>query len=143
MDIKLAETETEIERCFPVLVQLRPHHSLESYRAAVVRQWQQGYRLAYVEDAGAICAVAGFRIDEMLYRGRALYVDDLVTAAERRSQGYGGRLFDWLVTYARTQNCKELHLDSGVQRAAAHRFYFRKRMTISAYHFALRLEEPA
>ncbi len=141
MQIKLAETDDEIDHCFAVMVQLRPQHSLESYRAAVARQMQQGYRLAYVEDGGDVCAVAGFRIDEMLYRGRAVYVDDLVTDAARRSQGYGDQLFDWLVAYARANDCREFHLDSGVQRFAAHRFYFRKRMAISSYHFVLKLEE--
>jgi GNAT superfamily N-acetyltransferase len=140
MQIKLAETDEAIDRCFAVMVQLRPQHSLESYRAAVARQMQQGYRLAYVEDGGDVCAVAGFRIDEMLHRGRAVYVDDLVTDAARRSQGYGDQLFDWLVEYARINHCQEFHLDSGVQRFAAHRFYFRKRMAISSYHFVLKLE---
>ena len=68
-----------------------------------------------------------------------MYVDDLVTDAEARSRGYGDALFDWLVNYARTQGCTRLDLDSGVQRFAAHRFYFRKRMHISFYHFALEL----
>ena len=75
----------------------------------------------------------------MLARGRNLYVDDLATLPDERSKGWGGRLFEWLEAEARRQGCAELHLDSGVQRGGAHRFYFRRRMTISAYHFALKL----
>jgi hypothetical protein len=33
-------------------------------------------------------------------------------------------------------------LDSGTHRRDAHRFYFRERMHISSYHFALKLAEP-
>jgi GNAT superfamily N-acetyltransferase len=75
----------------------------------------------------------------MLHRGRYLYVDDLVTDESERSKGYGDAIFDWLVNYAKEQNCDQFHLDSGVQRFDAHRFYFRKRMKILAYHFSFDL----
>jgi len=70
-----------------------------------------------------------------------LYVDDLVIVEERRSRGYGAFLFNWLVHYATAQECKTLELDSGVQRTAAHRFYFRQRMHISSYHFRLKVND--
>ena len=139
MNVKLAETEEEIERCFPVMAELRPHLTADEFVVRVERQRMDGYRLAYLEDAGAVKAVAGFRILEMLWCGRSLYVDDLVTEADQRSKGYGDSLFDWLVEYARAQRCEQFDLDSGVQRAAAHRFYFRKRMEITCYHFSMKL----
>ena len=40
---------------------------------------------------------------------------------------------------AREEECDTLELDSGVQRAEAHRFYFTSRMTISSFHFRIRL----
>jgi GNAT superfamily N-acetyltransferase len=62
-------------------------------------------------------------------------VDDLVTDEQQRSQGDGKVMIDWLVEYARKNQCTELHLDSGVQRHEAHRFYLRERMDITCYHF--------
>lgn len=78
-------------------------------------------------------------------RGRILYVDDLVTAAERRSQGVGRELLAWLEERGRLARCARLELDSGVQNAAGHRFYFRARMHITAFHFtkALTCSEEA
>ncbi|MFH1108367.1 MAG: GNAT family N-acetyltransferase [Planctomycetota bacterium] len=99
-----------------------------------------GYRLAFLEDGGEAKAVAGFRFLEFLAWGRILYVDDLVTLARERSKGFGDRLFDWLVEQAVERGCDQLHLDSGVQRFGAHRFYLRKRMDITAHHFALKLK---
>jgi GNAT superfamily N-acetyltransferase len=69
-----------------------------------------------------------------------MYVDDLVSKEGERSKGYGGQLFDWLVEYARSEGCDQFHLDSGVQRFAAHRFYLTKRMSIEAHHFGLKLK---
>jgi hypothetical protein len=44
-------------------------------------------------------------------------------------------MLDWLHRYARKQGCEQLHLDSGIQREQAHRFYHREGMTTAAYHF--------
>jgi GNAT superfamily N-acetyltransferase len=99
-----------------------------------------GYKLAYVWD-GEVKAVAGFRISECLAWGKFLYVDDLVSKSSDRSKGYGGALFDWLVKHAKENGCAAFHLDSGVQRFAAHRFYLNKRMIIEAHHFALNLKD--
>ena len=141
MQIQLAETDRDIERCFPVMVQLRPHLAADEFLDLVRRMMEGGYHLAYIEDVGTVQAVAGFRILEMLSRGRFMYVDDLVTDATARSQGYGDALFDWLAEYACAHACRQLELDSGVQRFGAHRFYFRKRMHIASYHFSLRLDD--
>ncbi len=84
-------------------------------------------------------AVAGYRFIEMLNCGRILYVDDLNTDQRRRSSGFGKLLLNWLKKQATARNCGELHLDSGVQREQAHRFYFREQLTITAYHFRVRL----
>jgi GNAT superfamily N-acetyltransferase len=81
-------------------------------------------------------AVAGFRVGESLAWGRFLYVDDLVTLPAHRSQGYGSGLLAWLRAYAAQAGCGQLHLDSGVQRKDAHRFYEREGMTAAALHFA-------
>jgi len=142
-DIALAETDAQIAACFPTMAQLRPHLAEAEFVARVRRMQAQGYQLAFVSDGGQVRAVAGFRLTENLSAGRFLYVDDLVTDAAYRSQGCGARLLDWLRDYAQAQECQLLKLDSGVQRADAHRFYFAQRMHIAAYHFALPLEDTA
>lgn len=120
--------------------QLRPHIAPNDYLPRVRRMMDaEGYRLAAVRDNGVVRAVAGYRFMEMLYCGRILYVDDLITDERGRSKGYGKRLLDWLREEARSKQCDELHLDSGVQREHAHRFYFREGLTITAYHFRVKL----
>lgn len=140
MTIALAETDTDIARCFPVMVQLRQQLRADSFVARIRHQHAEGYRLAFLADyAGTVRSVAGFRLTNRLHAGRVLYVDDLVTDAASRSLGHGDRLFDWLVAHARSLGCDAFTLDSGTQRVDAHRFYLRKRMKISAFHFAFSL----
>ena len=141
--IRLAKTDAEIARCFPVMQQLRPHLRPDGFVARVRAMQAEGFALAFLADeAGTVRAVGGFRVQDMLAHGRTLYVDDLVTDAENRSLGYGRQLLDWLVARARAHGCHMFSLDSGTHRHEAHRFYFRQRLRISSYHFSLPLADP-
>lgn len=129
-------TDAEILATRDVMLRLRRNIQPDAYVATIRRLMQRdGYRLVALSEDGHVRAVAGFRFMEMLYCGRILYVDDLSTDDMHRSRGFGKALMDWLKARAREHGCDELHLDSGVQREDAHRFYFRERMTINAYHF--------
>lgn len=135
--IFLAEGDIEIERCFPVMVELRTALAQDKFVSQVKRQQRLNeFKLAYLEVESEVKAVAGFGISENLAFGKFLYVDDLVTKSSEQSKGYGDKLFDWLLEYAKAESCTQLQLDSGVQRFEAHRFYMRKRMNISSYHFS-------
>lgn len=140
MNIRLAETDEEIARCYPVMSQLRPHISATDFVPRVRKQIDGGYFLAFLEDSGEVRALAGYRFIDMLSRGYFMYVDDLVTDEAQRSKGYGDALFDWLVNECNARGCDQLNLDSAVHRLGAHRFYFRKRMHIGAYNFWLLLK---
>ena len=138
--VALAQNNQEIMLCYPVMVQLRPQYSPEQFVAQVQEQMKQGYHLAYLLDENIVKSVAGFRIGTSLGWGKYLYVDDLVSEQKYRHSGAGTVLFEWLVDYAKYNQCHQLHLDSGVQRHQAHRFYIRRGMDISSHHFAVILD---
>jgi GNAT superfamily N-acetyltransferase len=139
MSIQLAESDSQILECFPILAQLRPHLNQEHFLEQVQRQQRNGYQLAFLEQDNKIVAVAGFRLSECLAWGSFLYVYDLVVDEALRSKGYGQALFGWLIEFAKLHDCSQLHLDSGVQRFDAHRFYLQQRMNIASHHFSARL----
>ena len=140
MEVRKLSSDEEIELTFPVVSQLRPHLDRDKYLSTVRRmEATEGYRLAAVFEDEQVCCVAGYRYMELLAYGKVLYVDDLVTDEAARSRDFGGGMIGWLASEARANGCGLLHLDSGVQRHAAHRFYFREGMNISSYHFAKNL----
>ena len=143
MDFSFADMEpgeprllTEI---FPVLVELRTHLTAGSFAALYAAGYPQGLRFTGGYAGGSCLGVAGWRIMDSTFCLRKLYVDDLVTSAAARSTGVGRALIAELARRGKAAGCHVLDLDSGVQRADAHRFYFRERMSIAAYHFALEL----
>ncbi len=141
--IQEVRSEADIAACHPVLVQLRPHIATpDALVAAVQRQFASGYNLVRrVADGGKgpVVACAGWRLFEHLAWGMALYVDDLVTLDSERSKQHGDAMFDWLEAKAKALGCASVQLDSGTFRHEAHRFYFRKRMSIASYHFSRQL----
>ncbi len=139
--IKLAVTDDEIRSCYPVMSQLRSHLDEKRFCGQVRRQMDTfGYELPFLYDGEGVQAVGGIRISECLAWGRFLYIDDLVTGEHSRSAGHGAALFNWIRDYAITNGCAQLHLDSGVQRFGAHRFYLNQRMNIDCHHFSMVLE---
>jgi GNAT superfamily N-acetyltransferase len=138
LQIRELRTAQEIGSTFSVMHELRPNLLEATYVADVQRLMSGGYRLMAAAD-GELLAVAGFRVLESLAFGRFLYVDDLVTCEAARSRGAGRQLLSRLRELGRAEGCRELHLDSGVQRHAAHRFYLRERMDIICYHFREKL----
>ena len=133
------KSDEEILATRAVMLQLRPHIAPDDYLPRVRRMMRDGFRLAAVVEDEVVRAVAGYRYLEMLYSGKMLYLDDLVTDSEARSAGHGRELIMWLQREAVANGCAEIHLDSRVDRAAAHRFYFRERFSIFGFHFAKRL----
>jgi GNAT superfamily N-acetyltransferase len=140
-----------VSEIFPVLVELRTHLTAESLLAVYAAGYPQGLRFtgAYPGGSSALggdppeparcLGVAGWRIMDSTFYIRKLYVDDLVTSAATRSTGVGSALIAELARRARAAGCFVVDLDSGLQRGDAHRFYFRERMSIAAFHFALEL----
>jgi len=137
--IRVAETDSDILRCLPVLVELRPHLAEETFLSTIRQMQTNGYHLVMLEADGHIAAVAGYRFSEHLARGKFVYVDDLVTTSSARRKGYGKQLLDWLMRMTESAGGKELHLDSGIQRTEAHAFYEAQKMVFSSRHYSLKL----
>jgi len=135
--IAIAESDADIEACYPVISQLRPKIPADRFLARVRElAAATGLTLAYLDDGG-IKAVAGYRISDWLAGGRYLEIEDLVTADSERSRGHGGALFDWLVATAARERCLQVRLVSNVRRVDAHRFYLRKGMAQEAHYFSM------
>jgi GNAT superfamily N-acetyltransferase len=132
-------TTAQVLRSYNVMRQLRPHLTCETYLKRAGQQAELGYLLVGAIAGEDMVGVAGYRYLTNLAWGHFLYVDDLVTDESRRSQGAGKALLDWLRAEAIQQGCDELHLDSGVQRVDAHRFYDREGLQRTSYHFAIKL----
>src|SRR5687767_5162706 len=85
--VSLARSNQDIQGCFEVMVQMRPHLKREEFVARVRRQQAEArYELAYLT-VGGVKAVAGFRILSA-WRGASFFMLTILSpgvATDRRA----------------------------------------------------------
>ena len=137
IELRRADSESEVAACFPVMAELRPHlANAAEFIALIARQQKAGYRLLVAWRDGVPVALAGYRFAENLVHGRFVYVDDLVTAKDARGAGLGGRLLDAVAEEARQHGIERLVLDTALDNVLAHRFYYRQGLLARALRFS-------
>lgn len=141
MQIQLARTGHDIQKCWPVMKLLRPHLDEANFVPLVKEMISEGYELAFVEENGMAASAIGFRYQQKLFDGKQIYVDDLTTLEEHRGKGYAGQLLEFVFDLARQRGCACVTLDSGVgtHRQDAHKLYLNKGFVISSMHFTKKL----
>jgi len=140
-ELRHLESEVEIAAAFPVMAQLRPLLSgADEFVVRVRRQQREaGYRLLAIWRNGSPVALAGYRVEENLIRGKFIYVDDLVTAQTERRFGLGARLLDEVAKIGAQVGCRGLVLDTALDNVLAHRFYYRQGLLARALRFSREL----
>lgn len=128
-----------LQRAEPVHRQLRTALP-KDYVGRLREVFASGACMCVAVDSERVLGLAVWRIVENTYEGRRFYVDDLVTDEAQRSQGVGKAVLGYLEGRARELGCDVLTLSSGVQRADAHRFYFREGMHIPSFGFRKNLK---
>ncbi len=119
---------------------LRPGLEEASLHRVLVEGAREGLRYHGAVVSGRCQGVAGWRMMTTTVFGRCAYVDDLVVDPESRSAGIGRTLLAFVADEAARLGAAALTLDSAVHRAAAHRFYFRERLHVAAFHFVRQLQ---
>lgn len=125
--IKELKSHEEWREAYPVMKQLRTHLDENEFLAIVEKAVQkEGYKLAALYEGNNIAAVTGFMPMITLYNGEFIWVCDLVTDENHRSQGYGKALLSYVENWAKENGYGIVSLSSGLQRHDAHRFYGEK-----------------
>ncbi|MCM3537923.1 GNAT family N-acetyltransferase [Priestia endophytica] len=138
--VKVMKSDSEILSTFSTFKQLRPHLTEDKFIRKIRRlQDNYGFNLVAVIENDKVNAAAGYRITESLAWGNYFYVDDLITDEKSRRKGYAKVLWDWLISQAKENDCEQFHLDSGVHRHDAHRFYLKGGLDITCHHFQMSL----
>lgn len=141
MDIKHYDTLNELEKCFKLMKVLRPKlATAPEFAEQVQRQQESSYRLLGLELNGKVIGLAGYRESENLVHGKFIYVDDLVTDPEMRSQKLGSILLEQISLIAEEKNKVSVVLDTAMANTQAQKFYYREGFLGLGMHFIKRLK---
>lgn len=135
-------TQVDLERCFPVMRELRPHLNWAQYLEIYEQSHAaDGYEIVGIEKEGQVLAVMGYRFLSDFVRGRHVYIDDLVSTEKARSQGLGAELLRHAEAIARKSGCMSLRLCTGIENQGGIKFYDRNGWTKRAFAYAKKLGE--
>lgn len=136
----VAKTKADLERCYPVMKELRPDLNFEDYISIYEEAHRNdGYEIVAIEDGGKILAVMGYRILSDYVRGKHVYVDDLVSSETVRSRGLGAALLKYAEQVAKEMNCRTLRLCTGVENDRGVKFYEKNGWTKRAFAYSKKL----
>lgn len=136
LKIQQVRSKEELEKCFPVIKELRPHLNYDNYIAIYEQAHKSdGYELIAFEEQGKILAVMGYRFLSDFVRGRHLYIDDLVSTESARSKGLGAELLRYAENIAIENGCKSLRLCTGIENERGIKFYDRNGWNKRAYAY--------
>ncbi len=130
-----ATHDADIEKCWAVIHELRPHLEHAAFVPQVHEMLREGYHLAYIEIAGQAVAAIGYRRLQYLVHGKHIYIDDLSTLPDHRGNGYAQALLEYVEAQARANRYSCVTLDSGHQRHTAHRLYLNQGFVMIGHHF--------
>lgn len=103
--------EKDCESIFDLSKELARHHDMEHYCTIKYEDFKEngfGENPAWwayiVEYNGKIVGFALYYVRFATWRGRTLYLEDFFIQDEMRGKGFGKRLFEALITEAKSQN---------------------------------------
>lgn len=121
------KTKADLERCFPVMKELRPHLNIERYiQIYNEAHAADGYEIVAIEEDGKILALMGYRLLSDFVRGKHIYIDDLISSESARSKGYGAKLLQYAESLSKEMNLSTLRLCAALSNDRGMKFYERE-----------------
>ncbi len=135
------KTKSELESCFPVMKELRPHLKFDDYMSIYDEAHKSDrYEIVAISENNQILALMGYRILSDYVRGKHIYIDDLVVSEKVRSKGLGAELLKYAESIAKENGCTTLRLCTGVENERGVIFYERNGWTKRAYAYTKKLK---
>ena len=139
-EIIRAQSKNDLERCFPVMKELRMNLSFEDYMDLYEQAHaKDGYEIVALQKDQKILAVMGYRILYDYVHGKHLYVDDLVSTTTERSKGFGAQLLNYAEQVDKEQGCKGLRLCTGIENEMGKKFYEKNGWNLRAVAYKKKL----
>lgn len=141
MNYRIISSSIELTAVFPIISELRPHLTLESF----IQLYEEAnkasdYQLMVFEENHQIIGVMGYRILTDFVHGRHFYIDDLVTTHTNRSKGLGSQMLQVAEHIAKDAKCSGLRLCTGIQNENGKKFYEKNNWQLKAVAYKKKLD---
>jgi len=119
-----------------LLHELAPQFSLELLECRLDEMFSRQYQCVGIYAGQQLVGVCGLWILTKYYTGRHLEPDNVYIKPEFRNQGIGKKLNDWLVLFAKQNDCKAIELNCYNSNTQGHAFWKDNGFEEIALHFS-------
>ena len=135
--VKIIQTDFEIEQCREVAFLLRPHLDKDNWPSMISEMMQnEKYCIAGIIENEKVVAFAGYRFMTSLHSGSIIYIDDLCTLESYRGKGLASRLLRHVESIAVSNNKDAVVLDTDFKNNTAQKLYLKNGFKLAALHLA-------
>lgn len=126
----------DIEDILILAKQLNPHISIEELTARQEEMFKfENYHCFGFIENGKLVGISSGWISVRHYCGKQLELDNVIVNNQIQSKGYGKKFMGLIREWAKENNCKTIELNTYVQNAGSHKFYFNQGFNILGFHF--------
>jgi len=125
----------DILQIMPLLTQLNKKTPPEILEQRLKEMVQQNYKCLGIYHGSALIGICGLWFMTRHYCGRSIEPDHVMIDPAYQGKGIGKKLFEWIFKYAKANEMEASELNSYVNNAGSHKFYFNLGYTIKGFHF--------
>ncbi len=120
---------------FPIIQELYPDMSFETYQKYITEMLPNSYGMVIVQEDNQTIGLSGFWINTKLWCGKYLELDNVIVSEKHRNKGVGQLISSFLEQKAKENNCLILALDAYTNNFPAHKFYYNLGFVPKGFHF--------
>jgi GNAT superfamily N-acetyltransferase len=133
--LKHLTKKEELLLTYPLLVTEYPSMTRKDYERQLDEMLPANYGQVAVFEGAECLGVNGYWINNKLWCGRYLELDNIVVSPTHRSKGIGKMMMNYLENLALEKDCTMLALDSYTTNFKAHKLFYNQGYIPRGFHF--------
>ncbi len=136
LDFKLIDPLEYQARTIRLLQQLNPDMDIEHIENTLHKMVHMpNYRCFGLFCKGNLIGISSGWTTIRIYCGKQLELDNVIIDSNIQSKGYGKYFMEAITNWSLQNNYDNIGLNTRVQNARSHKFYFNEGFTILGFHF--------
>ena len=116
--------------------QLNPTIAISELESRQLQMFEfENYKCFGLFQNDQLIGVSSGWITVRLYSGKQLEIDNFIIDSTIQSKGFGKLFINEIESWAKSNNCKTVELNTYVQNDRSHKFYFNQGFRILGFHF--------
>ena len=117
MDIIELQTEEDFEKAYLLLQELAPSLERNQFMKSLKNEYAANHKLFGLKESEKLVCVAAVWVLLTGLNEKIFWIHAFVTAASKRSHGYGSQLLNYLEEYAKNEGFSEIRVHAHRRRA--------------------------